>query len=214
MSSLGSIASSLLNLGSFGDQSSVCKFAIGASTLAKRLPFQASSSAIAFRVVMFGTLASKDSAWRFISAVCLSISSRRAFPGLNRGTRFSGMATLSPLRGLRPIRDCLRLMEKLPKPRISIRCPRTKASFHRFKDGVYGGFGIAMRELRKSGGQFFNEIGAGHAESMKGNLKIFSQVSPIGWPCDRIEPQIGLNFSLDRGTSQLLSVKYSTKQKT
>src|SRR5262245_17015710 len=38
------------------------------------------------------------------------------------------MCTLSPERGLRPIRGGRRLIEKLPKPRISIRWPRTSAS--------------------------------------------------------------------------------------
>ena len=32
--------------------------------------------------------------------------------------------TCSPLRGLRPTRGGRRLIEKLPKPRISMRCPR------------------------------------------------------------------------------------------
>lgn len=36
--------------------------------------------------------------------VCLSTVSRRALPGLKCSTRLSGMATLSPLRGLRPWR--------------------------------------------------------------------------------------------------------------
>ena len=57
-----------------------------------------------------------------------STASRSALPGLKCGTRFSGMATLSPERGLRPMRGGRRLTEKLPKPRISIRWPRTIAS--------------------------------------------------------------------------------------
>ena len=43
-------------------------------------------------------------------------------------TRVSGTETLSPLRGLRPMRGGRRDIEKLPKPRISMRCPATKAS--------------------------------------------------------------------------------------
>jgi hypothetical protein len=53
-----------------------------------------------------------------ISAVLSSTASRKAFPGLKWGTRFSGMCTLSPERGLRPMRGGRRLIEKLPKPRI------------------------------------------------------------------------------------------------
>jgi len=62
------------------------------------------------------------------SPVRTSTASRRAFPGLKCGTRFSGMATLSPERGLRPRRGERRLTEKLPKPLISIRLPCTSAS--------------------------------------------------------------------------------------
>ncbi len=57
-----------------------------------------------------------------------STASRNALPGLKWGTRFSGICTLSPDRGLRPTRGGRRLMVKLPKPRISIRWPLTKAS--------------------------------------------------------------------------------------
>src|SRR4051812_17354398 len=38
------------------------------------------------------------------------------------------MVTCSPERGLRPTRGGRRLIEKLPKPRISMRCPRARAS--------------------------------------------------------------------------------------
>jgi hypothetical protein len=54
---------------------------------------------------------------------------------LEVGHRFSGMATCSPLRGLRPMRGGRRLIEKLPKPRISMRWPRASASAHRVQDG-------------------------------------------------------------------------------
>jgi hypothetical protein len=62
------------------------------------------------------------------ASVRASTASRNALPGLKCGTRFSGIATLSPERGLRPMRGGRRLTEKLPKPRISILCPRTSAS--------------------------------------------------------------------------------------
>ena len=62
------------------------------------------------------------------SSVRASTASRKALPGLKCGTRFSGIATLSPDRGLRPIRGGRQLIEKLPKPLISIRFPRTKVS--------------------------------------------------------------------------------------
>ena len=62
------------------------------------------------------------------SSVRASTASRRALPGLKWGTRFSGMATLSPERGFLPMRGGRRFTEKLPKPRISTLCPRTKAS--------------------------------------------------------------------------------------
>lgn len=54
-------------------------------------------------------------------ACTLSTASRKALPGLKCGTRFSGICTASPLRGLRPVRAGRWLMVKLPKPRISIR---------------------------------------------------------------------------------------------
>ena len=62
------------------------------------------------------------------ASVRSSTASRSALPGLKCGTRFSGIATLSPERGLRPIRGGRRLTEKLPKPRTSILWPRTSAS--------------------------------------------------------------------------------------
>ena len=64
------------------------------------------------------------------SSVRVSTASRRALPGLKWGTRFSGMATLSPERGFLPMRGGRRLIEKLPKPRISTLCPRTRASLN------------------------------------------------------------------------------------
>ena len=45
-----------------------------------------------------------------------------------RHAAFRGSARCSPERGLRPMRGGRRLIEKLPKPRISMRCPRTSAS--------------------------------------------------------------------------------------
>lgn len=45
------------------------------------------------------------------------------------GTRDAGISTAVPLRGLRPIREARWMTEKLPKPLISMRCPRTIALF-------------------------------------------------------------------------------------
>src|SRR5450432_2428341 len=56
-----------------------------------------------------------------------STASRNALPGLKCGTSFSEMMTCAPERGLRPTRGGRRLIEKLPKPRISIRWPRASA---------------------------------------------------------------------------------------
>ena len=64
------------------------------------------------------------------SSVRASTASRRALPGLKWETRFSEMATLSPERGFLPIRGGRRLTEKLPKPRISTLCPRTRDSLN------------------------------------------------------------------------------------
>ena len=64
------------------------------------------------------------------SSVRASTASRNALPGLKWRTRFSGMATLSPERGFLPMRGERRFTEKLPKPRISTLCPRTRASLN------------------------------------------------------------------------------------
>src|SRR5450432_71919 len=56
-----------------------------------------------------------------------STASRNALPGLKCGTSFSEITTCSPERGLRPTRGGRRLIEKLPKPRISMRWPRARA---------------------------------------------------------------------------------------
>lgn len=50
-----------------------------------------------------------------------SMAWRKALPGLKCGTRRSGIGTLWPVRGLRPMRGGRWLTEKLPKPRISMR---------------------------------------------------------------------------------------------
>ena len=54
------------------------------------------------------------------SRVRASTASRRALPGLKCGTCFSGMATLSPERGLRPMRGGRRLIEKLPNLKFMV----------------------------------------------------------------------------------------------
>src|SRR5512138_312584 len=56
-------------------------------------------------------------------------SSRSSFPTLKNGMRFSGMATLSPVFGLRPSLARRRRTVKLPKPRISIFSPLWSAFF-------------------------------------------------------------------------------------
>ena len=52
--------------------------------------------------------------------------SRRSFPGLKPGAYLSGSDTGVPVLGLRPTRARRNRIEKLPKPRISIRPPRER----------------------------------------------------------------------------------------
>ena len=40
--------------------------------------------------------------------------------------------------------------------------PTHQGIAHRVQYGLDGEFGIAVRELTKAGGQFFDEVGAGH----------------------------------------------------
>ena len=51
------------------------------------------------------------------------------FAWLECGTRAAGISTGATLRGLRPIREARWMTQKLPKPLISMRCPRTIALF-------------------------------------------------------------------------------------
>jgi len=61
-----------------------------------------------------------------------STLSRNSLPALKCGTNFSGTCTRSPDFGLRPTRAG-RGHPKLPKPRISMRCPFTEALRHRIQ---------------------------------------------------------------------------------
>ena len=70
------------------------------------------------------------------SAVRWSTASRRAFPGLKCGTRFSGIATLSPLR------------------------------VHGLQNGLDGKFCVAVGELAEPGSEFFDKIGACHIKKI------------------------------------------------
>ena len=54
--------------------------------------------------------------------------SRRSLPGLKCGTYLPASATVSPVLGLRPWRGGRKCRLKLPKPRISMRCPCARAS--------------------------------------------------------------------------------------
>lgn len=54
-----------------------------------------------------------------------SIFSRKSLPVRKKGTCFSGTATGSPVRGLRPARDLRCRTENAPKPRSSTRAPRS-----------------------------------------------------------------------------------------
>ena len=56
-----------------------------------------------------------------VGAEGLSTASRSALPGLKRIDRVGGIATLSPLRGLRPMRAGRCVTVKQPNPRTSIR---------------------------------------------------------------------------------------------
>src|SRR5277367_2813508 len=53
--------------------------------------------------------------------------SRISLPVLKKGTNFSVTGTLSPVRGLRPVRACRCLVENAPNPRSSTRSPRANA---------------------------------------------------------------------------------------
>src|SRR5262249_20571892 len=61
------------------------------------------------------------------------IRSLSSFPGLKYGTRFGGTSTLSPVFGLRPLRDSRWRSRKLPNPRSSIFSPRWRASMMLWK---------------------------------------------------------------------------------
>src|SRR5262245_54076645 len=52
---------------------------------------------------------------------------RSSFPTLKNGTRLACTGTSAPVFGLRPSRACRCFTTKLPKPRISMRSPRTSA---------------------------------------------------------------------------------------
>src|SRR5690606_27720850 len=56
------------------------------------------------------------------------IRSFSSLPGLKYGTCLGGTSTLSPVLGLRPLRDSRRRRRKLPNPRSSIFSPRCRAS--------------------------------------------------------------------------------------
>src|SRR5690606_10666536 len=53
--------------------------------------------------------------------------SRSSLPVLKKGTHFSSTSTVSPVRGLRPLRAGRFFTEKAPKPRSSTRLPSARA---------------------------------------------------------------------------------------
>src|SRR5512134_692199 len=63
-----------------------------------------------------------------LHSIYVLTSSRRRLPTLKKGTRFSGTLTLSPVFGLRPLREFRWRMRKLPKPRSSTLSPLPSAS--------------------------------------------------------------------------------------
>ncbi len=99
------------------------------------------------------------------SAVRWSTDSRRALPGLKCGTRFSGMATLSPERGLRPMRGGPPVDRKAAKAANLNAVPCNQCVIHGVQNGLDGKFGIAMGELAKPVGEFFNKVGACHGKN-------------------------------------------------
>ena len=56
----------------------------------------------------------------------LSTRAFNALPALNCRTNFSGTTTFSPVFGFLAVRGGRWFISKLPKPRISIRCPLAK----------------------------------------------------------------------------------------
>lgn len=68
-------------------------------------------------------------AYFFLFAVLLPFEGCKSLPGLKRMVLPIGIATSSPVRGLRPTPRLRGLTVKTPKPRSSMRSPRTRESF-------------------------------------------------------------------------------------
>ena len=70
--------------------------------------------------------------------------------------------TLSPVRGLRPVRAWRCLVEKAPKPRNSTRSPRAKRVGDLAENGVDDVFDVALIEMRVAGRHALHEFGLDH----------------------------------------------------
>ena len=70
------------------------------------------------------------------------------------GARVASHARRAPVDG-----------ETAESPDLDAMAPHQRLA-HRVKDRLDGVLGVAMRELAETGGQFFDEIGAGHSEGL------------------------------------------------
>jgi hypothetical protein len=88
--------------------------------------------------------------------------SLRSLPALKNGTCFSSTSTLSPVRGLRPMRASRFFTENAPKPRSSTRFPLAKSLGDLFEYRVHDAFNVALVEMRVFIRELLNELRAYH----------------------------------------------------
>ena len=79
-------------------------------------------------------------------------------PILKKGTRLFSTRTVSPVRGLRPVRALRCLTEKAPKPRSSTRAPEASAFGYFLENRVDDLFSVALVEMWIELGQAENQF--------------------------------------------------------
>jgi hypothetical protein len=86
-------------------------------------------------------------------------------PGLKWGTRFSGICTLSPDRGLRPGRPSIdgETAESANFDAMAFDQSFAHGVQHRFDSE----FGVTVSQLLKASSQGFNEVGSSHVKNVR-----------------------------------------------
>ena len=107
--------------------------------------------------------------------------SRSSLPVLKYGTVFSPTWTVSPVRGLCPMRALRCFTEKAPKPRSSTRVAASQSAGDLVEYRRHDQLHIRYAQMRMAGGKFRDEVRSGHAGSSSSARPLASSSSTSPW---------------------------------